>query len=475
MIVFGLPAAVAENESMEGNFDPPSHITDMAAAHAYLQKLGYEYRDMTTTRSAPVVTSKPSGTDATAAEVVQTLLKEFSEGALRQVGPGEESPDELFLGQTLVNALESYDYPDMLEQVVVTLLEKSGIPDPIHSVFAWADRDEIESRLNKAAKRQLANVPAIKALPDLEQAKEWAETPPADLTGKEMDEIYRLAIRGKVPQIAAIGWCWDDDRKGGATEDELAWYCGYVGHDGRLMRDLYVPDQVFEGWFPEYRKATWNDYEPKDSSNYHTMPLPDEPYIEGVRAIITSRYADRGAVELPDMLEDAATPLAPLRTTAPTRTTASGFGHATGATSNIVTLKAYPAGHTGKAPPVTAPASPVTAPTSVNEGIDSRELWREYQLDINALTGHGITRAGYQVVNTTPAVVFALGFLDDAGGVVEVIPQNEVIKLFSEYRVECLDDGITYKVHRLFGQSVDDVEKVVRERLQDVNIFDAAC
>jgi hypothetical protein len=480
MAAFDLPQVVADDELEEGQFAMPSSVKTMADAHAYLQKLGYEYTDMTSTRhAAPAVTAKKSAGETTAAEIIQVAIEQFEgEGALRPVESGEPIPAELYLGQTLADALDSYEYPEGLEQVVISVLEKVGLPDPLHSVYAWAERDDILERLKKAQDRGAANMPAVKALPAIQDAKKWAETDPADLTGKQMDEVYRLAIRGKIPQIAAIGWCFDEERKGGANPDEIGWYCGYIGHDGRLIRDLYIPDHVFTGWFPEMPKVTWNDYEPKDASNYHTMPEPDEPYIEGTKALLASRYTERGAVQIPDMVEPPVVPVTVTNTMTPTRAVGSIAAYHTSGGSRIETLTAYPPGHTGKATPVAAapaaPATPAPAPASVNTGTGTDRLWREYQLDLNALKSQGIERAGYQVVETTPKVVFALGFLDDKGGIVDPIPQQEIVKLFSEYRVECLDAGFTYSVSKLFGQSLSELESVVRDRLQGVNIFDAA-
>lgn len=472
MIVFDLPAAVAENELMEGNFGPPGHITDMASAHSYLQKQGFEYRDMTAARATAAATAAASvkrPTDkATVVDVLLPIIKEFETG-------GEfDRPGDFFIGQKLVEQFEQYDWPEELETLTLEILTKNGIPDAINNVFADADKDEFIERLKRAARGGVSNMPLHKAVSAVAASEAAAKVPPVDLTGKPMDEIYRLAIRGKIPQIAAVAFCFDDDRKGGATEDEIGWYCGYLGHDGKLIRDLCIPDHVFEGWFPEYKKITWNDYEPKDISNYHTMPSPAEQHVEGFRAILNSRYIDRGAIRVDDMLDAPKVPLAPTGTSAVARTVAPPPTYGGSSASHIVTLKAFPPGHTGKAPPVVATPAPVEAPTSVNTASDPEKLWREYQLDITALAAHGIQRAGYQIVDTTPHIVFAVGFLDEAGGIVETVPQSEVIKLFSEYKINCLDDGITYRIIKLFGQQLSDLEKVVRERLKDVKIFDVA-
>jgi hypothetical protein len=483
MAVHDMPSALADDEVEEGQFALPTSIKTMGDAHAYLQKQGYEYRDMTTARGTPPAVAASAGSNrdsskAMAADVINALIKEFTDGAFRPVEAGETPPAQLFLGQTLADEFDAYDYGDHVEEVTLSVLANEGIPAPMTNVFSWSDREEILSRLQKAAVRGAANMPIHKAATALAEKKKWEATPPADISGKDMAEVYRLAIRGKVPQIAAIGFCMDDERKGGATEEEMGWFAGYVGHDGKLMRDLYIPDHVFVGWFPEYPKVTWNDYEPKVASNYHTMPLPDEQYVEGVRNMIHGRYVERGAVHVPDMTEDVATPLVPVSTATTTRPVRPGY--TAGGASHIVTLKAFPPGHTGKAPPVAvassspAETSGIGAPTSVNTVSGSGDLWREYQLDINSLAPLGIYRAGYQVVDTTPHVVFALGFLDEAGGVVDIIPQEEVQKIFSEYTVKCLDDGVTYQINKLFGQQLSDLETVVRERLKDVKIFDFA-
>ncbi len=485
MIVHDMPRALADEEVQEGDFALPSSVTSMADAHAYLQKLGYEYRDMTTDRSVPSATApgatgpvRRSGGEVAAAEIFAPIIKLFEDNDPSIVGC------DIYLGQLLADQMDLYDYPEgSLNSVVDQVLDRIGIPNAMTNVFAQSDRGEILNRLKKAASTGAANAPSSKADPAITQAIAASKLPPLDLDGMNAGEIYRLAIRGKVPQFAAIGWTWCDG-KGQATEDELAWYCGYIGHDGRLIRDLHIPDRVFSGWFPEYNKTTWNDYEPKDESNYHTMPMPDEAYVEGVRAIIASRYADRGVAQIADMTDEPMVPLVPTSTAAATR--ANPVYDSSSGESEIVTLKAYPPGHTGMAPAVTSPAvAPVLAPTapipesaaapqSVADDADSEQLWREYQLDINALVEHGIQRAGYQVVNTTPNVVFALGFLDENGGIVDVIPQSELTKLFSEYTISCLDDGMTYRVDKLFGQALSDLEKVVRERLDSVKIFDSA-
>jgi hypothetical protein len=205
---------------------------------------------------------KLSAERATGSEVLRAIIDQFNSGSYGTTG-------DVYIGQALADEFAKYDYSDGLEEVVTVLLDKQGIPDPMHNVFAESDRADLLERLIKAAARRSANMPVGKALDAFVQAKQAAEAEPADISANSVEEIYRLAIRGKIPQIAAIGWCFDDERTGGATEDELAWYCGYVGHDGRLMRELYVPDHVFAGWFPEYRKITWNDYEPKD---YFKLP-----------------------------------------------------------------------------------------------------------------------------------------------------------------------------------------------------------
>lgn len=472
---YGLPTSIADTDTGDGMFSLPSHL-DMAGAHSYFQKLGYEYRDMTSgvrpvTASAAAAAATADGYKAAAAQILIPVIDNFE--------TKHPAGQDVFIGQDLWDEFTKFGDNDTLKDVTLKVLELAGLPGPLTSVYSAADRDEVLKRVTKAAQATASRMQAVKAASAISERDKRMKEAPADLTGKDAAEIYRLAIRGKVPQVAAVGFCFDDERVGGATEDELAWYCGYLDHNGKLMRELSIPDHVFEGWFPEYPKVTWNDYEPKDVSNYHTMPLPKEEHIEGTRAIISSRYADRGAVHAEDMLADMVTPLEIVSTSMPSG--APSHVVATSGASNIVTLKAYPKGHTGVAPPLPTSAAPAPAPTlespiatTVDTPPDSKNLWREYQMDITALASQGISKVGYQIVDTTPHIVFAVGFLDEAGGVAEIVPQEEVLKLFSEYTINCLDDGITYRVIKMFGQSKDDFERVIRDRLRSVNIFDIA-
>jgi hypothetical protein len=160
----------------------------------------------------------------------------------------------------------------------------------------------------------------------------------------------------------------------------------------------------------------------------------------------------------------------PLAQSRPSRGAISSPSHVLSPDSNVVTLKAYPPGHTGKAAP--APTSTLATPQAVDTGTDSIRMWREYQVDTTALAQHGVERAGYQIVDTTPQIIFALGFVDDKGGIVDIIPEQEVLKLFPEFSIKCLDDGVTYQISKLFGQQLSELERVVKERLQGVKIFD---
>jgi hypothetical protein len=54
MAVFDLPQALADDEAEEGQFAIPTSVKTMADAHSYMQKLGYEYTDMTSAPRAPL-------------------------------------------------------------------------------------------------------------------------------------------------------------------------------------------------------------------------------------------------------------------------------------------------------------------------------------------------------------------------------------------------------------------------------------
>lgn len=428
--VTSLGSGYFTDEMQENMYALPQHKT-IADLHRDFQAAGLTMKDMSlagaTGANSPTTPSDDYGQVSRNSPPVGSIIDAMARGLegenCEAIENGEIDIETLFteVAEKGLNGAER----DAAIADLKYALRQVGLEAFGHR-YAEADKDTIVTRLKSAASDPI-NRSGLGTAEQLHHKEAQAGTePPADLTGMSNHEIYRNAIRGLIPQIAAIGWCWDDveNRQGPATDDELAFYCGYLGFDGRLIKDLIIPDDVFERILPEYGKMTWNDYEAEGATNYHTMPAPDAQYIDGVRSHIIGRFNER------NYRNDPAIMLPPFDTLEPS--------------SNYV--------------------------STIDDGIDLLDQEDDSPFDPVQLTATTapapapITPAGVEPESDEVAA-YHYSILDDTGPVALLcLPTNasgEVVddpnltvminEIFSEYVVETVGAN-TFKIRPLFGQ-----------------------
>lgn len=473
-----IPAFWLQDEVEENMYCPPSGRT-IADLHRDFQAAGLQLRDMSSAGSAIIKGAGPdtygevTRNSPPPAAILQGMIELFV----------ADDPTIYENGEISLSAVANLVMKDLngaeksaLTRDLSMLLREYSIESFQGAFYAPTDKDNLLERLKSAfADPNSRHTPG-----KLASGFQTDTRPDVDISGMDDHELYRHVLRNEIPQITTIGWRWDDleGRIGPATEDEIAFYCGYLDRNYKLIRDRIIPDDVFERILPEYGKTTWNDYEKEGQTNYHTMPAPDEKYVEGIRSHIMGRFMERGFRFDETILSPPPTPITPLRVVQ----VADAYfdedddmmheigqivGQLGGGGISVIPANGGPAQpmvtvQNNPAPP--APMAP-RLPTEV-------DVWRAFQEgELDSLPS--IASAGFAfTVKAGSEVGFICGYLDEEGSLLEVpIPETEITHLFTEYQITGRGNG-TFIVRKMLGQSPDELSQVIKERLADVKIVD---
>lgn len=432
----GLANWMIEDEACENNFVIDSKYS-VADIHREMASLGIKHADFTS--AGPAVTPAVGGVTVgevgrhspRAISVLSFVIKLFEdEDTTKAVENGEISLRTLVDGvfdEAKLNTGER----DALYGDLTKLFEEYGIPDFNTSYFAEADRDNVLGRLKMTAADRHSHMPAGSLA-----GSEKDVRPDIDVTEIGDNELYRMVLRGEVPQISTIGFFFDEKKTGPATEDELAWYCGYLGRDYKLMKDRTIPDKVFENIFAEYRKATFNDYEDDGMISYHTMPV-QEKYAEGIRSIITQRLTEMGFRNDDTIVNAPLPPLLAIRTAAPV-------------TPAVV--------HHAPVVPVVATSlpSPTVVPAVYSTAHDTTASKKAFTIALTEKT----------------VICFVCGEVDEEDELLASIPADDVFRLFPEYEISQMSPG-SFKVTKMFGEDISALENKVKSRLLEAGMVDS--
>ena len=437
--VTSLGSAYFADEMQENMYCLPQGKS-VADLHRDFQAAGLIHRNLIDEATANTASQNEDYGEVTkrsppAAAIISAMIREFDNEESTIYDGGEINLEAAY--SNVIGSLNGAEKA-VAGREVEKALEQVGI-SPFGQKYADADKDDIIIRLRSAASDPVNNQSLGYVVQHHQAIASETKEPDADLSGMDFHEVYRQALRGLVPQIKGIGWTWDEleGRKGPATEDEIAFYCGYIDSNGRLMTNLLIPDDVFERILPEYGKMTWNDYEAEGASNYHTMPAPAEQYIAGAKAHISGRFAERGFREDPAILLPVFEPLVPV----------SKF-------ETQVVL------------------DPIVDDFDDWEDEDESDDQTLHSAPTSTSDDDRVSAIYYTMISEDSPVTFGCFSVNNKLEVVEdPTLSGKVNALFSEYAVESADNNL-FKVRPMLGQSTAALAKKVRERFAEIDVKD---